>query len=99
MKKIIFILLMLLMVFGVAVNAAENNMMGAFGNFIAVKTYDTNTFTDFSATDWYSTYIQFAYERGIINGKGGNKFDPNGDLTIAEAIMLAFPYWMQKVLF
>lgn len=35
---------------------------------------------------WYKNYVEFLSSRGIMNGKGDKKFDPNGIFTRAEAI-------------
>lgn len=87
MKKIgIYLMVLLVFCTNMPAMAASN---GDFSNFVSVNTYNSDTFKDFASTDWYSQYIQYAYECGIINGKGNNEFDPSGDLTIAEAITLA----------
>ena len=58
------------------------------GVFLKPNTY-TNNFTDVPATEWYQKEVANAYELGLINGKSETSFDPNGNMTIAEAITLA----------
>lgn len=68
---------------------AVQDKSGDFENFKTVNTYSANTFTDFSSNDWFSPFVKYAYETGIITGKSTGKFDPKGNLTVAEAITLA----------
>ncbi|WP_157794002.1 S-layer homology domain-containing protein [Paenibacillus donghaensis] len=41
-------------------------------------------FTDVSSSAWYAPYVAVAAEKGIINGRGDSKFDPNATITRAE---------------
>lgn len=57
---------------------------------IIVKALDltpiTNTrFTDVPAKEWYAGYVGTASDKGIVNGVGDNKFNPNGTITRQEA--------------
>ena len=51
-------------------------------------TSSTCSFADVDAA-WSYAYINYASQHGIMDGVGGNKFNPNGTLTVAEAIVLA----------
>ncbi|MFF2910897.1 S-layer homology domain-containing protein [Paenibacillus sp. NPDC057934] len=44
----------------------------------------TQTFSDVKANDWFAPYVAVAAEKGIINGRGDNKFDPSATITRAE---------------
>ncbi|NUU59635.1 S-layer homology domain-containing protein [Paenibacillus agri] len=44
----------------------------------------TQSFSDVRANDWFAPYVAVAAEKGIINGRGDNKFDPNATITRAE---------------
>ena len=44
-----------------------------------------STFSDVSATDWYAGYVGTASDKGIVNGVGNNKFNPEGTITRQEA--------------
>ena len=56
--------------------------------FQKVATYAEGTFTDVG-TQWYAKEVKSAYELGFVNGKTANSYDPNGTMTVAEAITLA----------
>ena len=56
--------------------------------FAKVATYQDGTFTDVG-TQWYAKEVKSAYELGFVNGKTANSYDPNGTMTVAEAITLA----------
>ena len=47
------------------------------------------TFTDVTEADWFYDSVKQAYENGLIDGMSADTFDPNGKLTIAQAIKLA----------
>lgn len=49
---------------------------------------DTN-FTDIKESDYFYTNVLFAAESGIINGIGNNQFNPQGILTVAQAIKIS----------
>ena len=46
-------------------------------------------FTDVPTSAWYYQDVQTAYNSGLINGRSGTSFAPNGNLTYAEAVKLA----------
>lgn len=48
------------------------------------------TFTDVSIFDWYCEEVMYVYENGIMNGVGGNKFEPGTEL---KREMLATILW------
>lgn len=58
-------------------------------NFKKELTYQG--FSDVSENAWYAKNVQAVYELGLMNGKSETAaaFDPNGQLTVAEAITLA----------
>ena len=58
------------------------------GTFETVNTYNGN-FTDVADTAWYAENVKKAFELGFMNGKSEGKFDPNGSVTVAEAITMA----------
>lgn len=47
------------------------------------------SFSDVTSDMWFYDSVSYAAGRGLINGKGGGIFDPQGDLTIGETIKLA----------
>ncbi|WP_373163926.1 S-layer homology domain-containing protein [Agathobaculum sp. Marseille-P7918] len=46
-------------------------------------------FSDVPENAWYAADVEAVQEYGIINGVGDNRFDPDGTLTIAEALTMA----------
>ena len=46
-------------------------------------------FSDVPEDAWYAADVEAVQEYGIINGVGDNRFDPDGTLTIAEALTMA----------
>jgi len=71
--------------------ANQNSENGKDGNtpLIDVNDYQQNTFTDIDPTKWYYNDVVSAYQLGLLNGKGNHIFDPDGQMTVAEAIVLA----------
>ncbi len=60
--------------------------------FKATIHYSTSTiprFTDVPENAWYADEVDFVAEKGLMIGKGANKFIPKGDVTVAEAITMA----------
>lgn len=47
------------------------------------------TFSDVPSNAWYYSDINDVQKYGIIQGIGNNRFDPNGTLTLAQAITMA----------
>ncbi len=68
---------------------SNNNM----GNFKKSKTYVSGLFKDVDENEWYgansSGVIKSAYAYGLIQGRTDGTFDPNGNMTVAEAITIA----------
>lgn len=60
-----------------------------YANFSKVASYANAKFSDVPTGTWYSAAVQAGYEYGLISGQGVGKFNPTGNLTIAEAIKLA----------
>lgn len=46
-------------------------------------------FSDVSQKDWYALWVDVAYNVGLVSGVGNNRFNPNGTITVAEALQLA----------
>ena len=50
-------------------------------------------FADVNASDWYADAVRWAVENGVMNGVGGDKFNPNGDTSRA---MIATMLWRME---
>ncbi len=86
MKKIICLALSLMLVFSaIGVMAAEPGM----NNFKTKNTYSVSVYTDVPATEWYNVSVKKCYELALMLGNGDGKFNPDGDVTLAEAITMA----------
>ena len=46
-------------------------------------------FADVPTTAWYYDEVKEAWENDLIDGMSADRFDPNGNLTVAQAIKLA----------
>ena len=80
MKKIsLALFLLVLFVFLAPITAAQ---------FSKTNTVANDTFTDLAKDKWYYNDICCAYELGLMNGKGAHLFDPDGNLSIAQAITI-----------
>ncbi len=47
------------------------------------------SFTDVAEEQWYSLWVDVAYNIGIMAGTGGNFFEPGRVITVAEALQMA----------
>lgn len=56
-------------------------------NFQKTGTY--SGFSDVPSDAWYINDVTQVCELGLMNGKSADKFDPNGTLTLAEAVTVA----------
>ena len=56
--------------------------------FQQVKQYNNN-FSDVGTSDWFYNSVAKAYKYDLVNGKSATKFDPKGNVTIAEVITMA----------
>ncbi len=61
---------------------------GSLDNFKATETYTEGQFTDVPKA-WYAASVKTAYELGLIKGVGGGQFNPTGNISIMETIVLA----------
>ena len=67
-----------------SVSAAEG-----LGNFKKTNTWSDGMFTDVGVSDWFYEDVKSVYEHGLMIGKSDTSFDPEGELTAAEAATLA----------
>lgn len=86
-KRIISLCLALVLTLSLIPFAAADN--AGLHNFKKEFIFGTNTFTDVPAGQWYTENVQLAYELGLMKGASATTFNPNGNITIAEAIALA----------
>ncbi len=86
MRKIISaaLSLLLLLCASVPVWAAENSM----DNFQSVRTY-AQQFSDVPSSNWAAPSVETCYEYGLMQGVSETEFSPKGNLTVAEALVMA----------
>lgn len=86
MKKLLTMLLTLSLVLGLSISAfAVGNSMN---NFEKTATYGEQ-FTDVAASYWAAASIKTCYEYGLMQGYDADSFVPKGNLTVAQAIVMA----------
>lgn len=58
-------------------------------NYKAKNIYEKGIFNDIEDNAWYAKSVIECYELGLMSGKGEGKFDPKGNVTLAEAVSMA----------
>ena len=53
------------------------------------------TFPDVPAGEWFAPHVEIAVSLGIIRGMDTGKFEPSGNLTVAQALTMAVKYHSQ----
>lgn len=56
---------------------------------MSMTAFANETYVDVKESDYFYTNVEFATEKGIINGIGNNQFNPQGILTVAQAIKIS----------
>lgn len=72
------------LIFAITLSA---NVWGVSTNF--EKTNEYKGFADVTEGSWYEENLQIACEYGLIQGITEDKFSPNGNITVAEVLVLA----------
>lgn len=54
-------------------------------------TYE-QTFSDVLSDYWYANAVTWASKNGIVNGVGGNRFDPNGSITREQLAVILYNF-------
>ncbi len=100
MKKVLSLALALMMLLSimpmsfaaedetVAEGETTENVVG-LENFTKKNSYKPGQFTDFLSSDWFSANVITAYELGLVKGTTETNFNPKGNITVAETIVLA----------
>lgn len=70
------------------VSAQSNDVAAGLNNFTKIKTYTTGQFTDIDSSAWYADSVAQVYELGLMNGNSASTFNPNGNITQAEALTI-----------
>ncbi len=65
--------------------------LGRLAN-VDTKAYTTNSFTDVKADSAFRPYIEWAYSKGIVQGTGNSKFEPDRAITREEIAVIFSNY-------
>ena len=49
---------------------------------------NSKSFSDIPNNAWYKQYVNYVYQLGLMQGKSSSKFDPNGNITIQEMVIV-----------
>lgn len=63
--------------------------MGVGGSQFPLTRGRRPSFRDVKGRDWYSLWVDIAYNTGIMTGTGENLFEPDREVTVAEALQMA----------
>lgn len=55
-------------------------------NFVKANTYVSGQFTDVPSSAWFAKSVGNAYQYGVMVGSSNTTFNPDGNITVAEAI-------------
>jgi len=87
MKKVFSIIIAAALLASLSASAFASEP--GFGNFTYSHHYSAGQFRDVRGSDWFSRYVEDAYNFGFLRGKSETMFDPGGLLTLGEAVTLA----------
>jgi len=59
---------------------------------VDVSGYKTSSFTDVKAGSYFLPYVEWAYQKGIISGVGGDQFVPDRNVTREEVAVILKNY-------
>lgn len=54
--------------------------------------YSGGSFSDVPSGQYYSAYVKWASENGIVSGVGGGRFQPNGEVTREQMASIMYQY-------
>jgi len=57
-----------------------------------VSKYETPTFNDVKAGQWYTAYVEWAAANGIVNGMGNGIYGVDGQITVEQACTILYRY-------
>ncbi len=86
-KRLIGLLLVIVLCFSaVPLIRAEG---GSMGNFVMSREYPEGKFADVKDKDWFAKFVKKAYSYSLIDGSSATTYNPTGDVTIAETLVIA----------
>ncbi len=88
-KTLILFLLILALLASIAPMSFAKDDTRTFDNFTKVNEYKNGQFSDVASSAWYAGGVKTAFEYNLVKGSSASKFNPTGNMTIAEAVALA----------
>lgn len=90
MKKLCSVFLTAALLTGLlAVPAYAAPSPGGLSAFADVQEYAPDTFSDVPADSWFAGGVRTVYQKGIMDGVGGGRFDPFQPITWTQAVVIA----------
>ena len=86
MKKTVSLFLTFALLLAAAIPAFAAS--GSMKNFEKKFTYE-GQFEDVAANAWYAPYVAAAFEYGFVSGNSETTYDPDGNITLAETLVIA----------
>ncbi|OBR68335.1 hypothetical protein A7K91_14840 [Paenibacillus oryzae] len=62
------------------------------GRLLGVETEETTLFSDIAKNSWYSGYVGWAAEAGLVQGDGNGRFLPNNVITVDQMNLILSRY-------
>ena len=56
---------------------------------VETENYPVSRFSDVGDGLWYTPYVEWAYETGLVEGVGGGLFDPTGEITREQMLKIS----------
>ncbi len=89
-KKLLSAMLALCLILGLLpCSALAEESQSGLENFTERNTYADGQFADVDEGSWYYENVKSVYELGLMTGKSTQRFDPDGNITIAETVTIA----------
>ena len=78
--------------FGPSGTVTRAQAVTAIGRMAKAVPTETDQFSDVEANSWYSGYVGWAVDNGIVNGVGGGRFSPNTLVTSEQLNLMLTRY-------
>lgn len=84
------LLILFLSIFSLMAGAAEtSDITPSEVHFEKIRTYSNHQFSDVVENSWYASSVKLAYEYSLMKGNSDTTFNPEGNVTVAEAVTMA----------
>lgn len=60
-----------------------------FENFVVTNPFDKELFIDINGNEWFIKGVSSVFELSLMQGESSDRFNPNGNITIAQTIAVA----------